>query len=185
MKKFSLFTAFFSTLVFAALSYAGGDPEFVKVPANYKETFAHYATVNRSENVQVAKLYANDVAVAKGSASGDQDGVRVGPGSVIVMEVYKVQKDSEGEALIDEEGLYVIDTLAAVAVMERKENWPENFPHAHRVGGWGFSIYQADGVTPKENKLDCVSCHTPLAEQEYMFSYSYLDDYVNGGSFRE
>ena len=181
MKIFSLCSVFLAMVVFAALSYAGGDPAFVKVPANYKETFANYATINRSENVQVAKLYANNVAVSSGDSSGSEEGPTVGPGSVIVMEVYKVKKDSAEEPLIDEDGLYVIDQLAAIAVMERQENWPENFPQAHRIGGWGFSIYQPDGVTPKENNLDCVSCHTPLAEQQYMFSYSYLDNYINGG----
>ncbi len=167
----------FMTVFFVTVSYAGGDPVFVKVPADYKETFTNYATINRSENVQVAKLYANDVAVSQ----GDEGTLPVGPGSVIIMEVYKVKKDSKGEALVDDDGLYISDKLAAIAVMERKEDWPTSFPPAHRVGGWGFSIFQSDGVTPKENNLDCVTCHTPLAEQQYMFSYSYLDNYVNGG----
>ncbi|MDX1519907.1 MAG: cytochrome P460 family protein, partial [Gammaproteobacteria bacterium] len=42
-----------------------------------------------------------------------------------------------------------------------------------RAGGWGFAIYDPSG-NPKENDLECAACHTPLANQEFMFTYSKL-----------
>ncbi len=56
-------------------AYAGGDPEHVKFPDGYEKTFTKYATMNRANQTQVAKLYANDAAVSsytqgKKSASG-------------------------------------------------------------------------------------------------------------------
>ncbi|MBT4770473.1 MAG: hypothetical protein HOO00_08155, partial [Rhodospirillaceae bacterium] len=84
---------------FAFNAYAGGDPDYVKYPKGYQESFTNYATMNRNGKEQVAKMYANEVAIS--SYGKDQ---KASAGSVIVMEVYKPKKDADGKAVEGSEG---------------------------------------------------------------------------------
>ncbi len=160
-----------STL-FAFYAYGGGDPDFVKFPRDYEASFAHYATMNRAEQQQVAKMYANDTAIS--SYEKDQ---KAAPGSIIVMEVYQPKKDAEGNPIVGDDGVYEIDKLAAVAVMEKRDDWPAEYPSENRLDNWGFALYNPDG-TPKSNDLDCVGCHASLTNQDFLFSYTELIDHV-------
>lgn len=152
--------------------FGDGDPEFVKLPADYQTSFTNYATFNRDGKELVAKMYANDAAMA--SYRDDQ---QADPGSILIMEIYKPKKDAEGKAIVADNGVFEMADLAAIAVMERSDSWSSDFPAEHRLAGWGFSFYGANGE-PKENELPCVACHTPLENQDYLFSYQQLLDYV-------
>ncbi|NIO41864.1 MAG: hypothetical protein GTO41_17845, partial [Burkholderiales bacterium] len=66
-----------------------------------------------------AKMYANDVAI-----SSYKNGQPAASGSVIIMEVYKPKKNADGEPIVGADGINKIDKLAAIAVMERRTNWP-------------------------------------------------------------
>lgn len=157
-------------LALTALSfavYAGGNPEFVAFPSGYQDDFSRYSTQNRGNNQQVADLYANEVAL-----ESVKNGT-LASGSVIVMEVYKPKKDDAGNIVTGRDGMFEKSELAAIAVMERRANWSGEFAADHRTGGWGFAIYDPRG-NPKANDLDCVSCHSPLADQQYLFSYDAL-----------
>ena len=154
-------------------AYAGGDPEFVKFPQGYEKGFTKYATMNRANQTQVAKLYANDAAIA--SYTKDQ---KSASGSVIVMEIYNPKKDAEGKPVAGSDGIFEIESLAAVAVMENRNNWDSAFPKENRTGDWGFAVYNPDG-SEKSNDLNCVQCHTPLQGQDYMFTYQQLVDFVS------
>jgi hypothetical protein len=159
-------------LMSALLAFAGGNPEHVGFPEGYDKTFTNYAEMNRAGSAAVAKMYANDVAVAsykKGQAAA--------PGSVIVMEVYKPRKDDAGNVVVGSDGVNETAALAAIAVMERRDNWPTAYSASDRVDTWGFAIYNPDG-TPKANDLDCVMCHTPLEKQDYLFSHQRLVDFT-------
>ncbi len=154
------------------LAHAGGDPEHVKFPQGYEKTFIQYGTMNRANQTQVAKLYANDAAISSYS-----QGNKSGPGSIVIMEIYNPKKDAEGKPVAGSDGQFEIDSLAAVAVMENRNNWDAAFPKENRTGDWGFAVYNPDG-TPKSNDLNCVQCHTPLQAQDYMFTYQKLVDFV-------
>ena len=93
---------------------AGGNPEYVKYPDGYKDSFTNYVTMNRAGKELVAKMWANDVAV-----SSYKQGKQAAEGSVVIMEVYKPKKGADGKVLSGKDGIYEIDKLAAVAVMER------------------------------------------------------------------
>ncbi len=151
---------------------AGGDPDHVKFPADYAKTFTQYATINRGNQTQVAKLYANDAAIA-GYKQGNQDN----SGAVIVMEIYTPKKDAEGKPIPGSDGVFEIDSLAAVGVMENRSDWDAAFSKESRTGNWGFALYNPDGSV-KSNELNCVQCHTPLQSQDYLFTYQKLVDFV-------
>lgn len=154
------------------LAHAGGDPEYVKFPQGYEKAFTQYGTMNRANQTQVAKLYANEAAI-----SSYKQGQKSSSGAVVVMEIYNPKKDADGKPVPGKDGLFEIDSLAAVAVMENRDNWDAAFPKENRTGNWGFAVYNPDG-TPKSNDLNCVQCHTPLQSQDYLFTYQKLVDFV-------
>ncbi len=147
---------------------AGGDPEFVPFPTGYKQTDSHYATVNRNNGKQVGVLYANEPAM-KSIHYGDE----LIPGSRVIMEVYKLKKDADGNPIMGADGVYEKGDFAAVAVMEKSIEWSDKFPSDHRADEWGFAIYDPKGQ-PKKNDLDCASCHIPLGNQDELFSHAKL-----------
>ena len=57
--------------------------------------------------------------------------------------------------------------------MEKRKNWDASYPATERAGNWGFALYTPDGK-PKDNDLECQSCHIPLDGQEYLFSFHEL-----------
>jgi hypothetical protein len=158
--------------VAALVAYAGGSPDFVKFPQGYDASFANYTTMNRAGSAAVAKMYANKVAIAS-----YQQGMPAASGSVIVMEVYKPKMDADGKPVVGSDGVNVADKLAAIAVMERRDAWPADYATGDRVGTWGFAIFNPDG-SPKQNDLACVTCHTPLEKQDYLFSHQKLVDFA-------
>lgn len=162
-----------AVLIAAPLTaYAGGDPEHVKFPEGYEKTFTKYATANRANQTQVAKFYANEAAI-----SSYTQGQKSASGAVVIMEIYTPKKDADGKPIVGKDGLFEIESLSAVAVMENKNNWDAAFPKENRTGDWGFAVYNPDGTT-KSNDLNCVQCHTPLQAQDYLFTYQKLVDFV-------
>jgi len=154
------------------VAHSGGNPEHVKFPAGYESTFTKYATANRANQTQVAKLYANETAIA--SYKADQ---KAASGSVVVMEIYSTKTGEDGKPIAGSDGLFEIDSLAAVAVMENRGDWDASFSADDRTENWGFAVYEPDG-SEKSNDLNCVQCHTPLSGQDYLFTYGRLVDFV-------
>jgi len=151
---------------------AGGNPEHVKFPQDYEKNFKQYATMNRANQTQVAKLYANEIAV--NSFTKDS---KSGPGSVVVMEIYNTKKDADGKPVVGKDGLFEIDSLAAVGVMQNRVDWDVSFSKEDRTGNWGYAVFNPDG-SAKSNDLNCVQCHTPLKAQDHMFTYQKLVEFV-------
>ncbi|MDL1867299.1 hypothetical protein FBR06_08715 [Betaproteobacteria bacterium PRO4] len=166
-----------SAVIGLALSfsaYAGGNPDQVKFPEKYTETFTQYDVANRANQTQVAKFYANKIAV-----DSYKKGEEAAPGSIVIMEIYAPKKDAEGKIQSGDDGLFVIDKLAAVAVMEKQANWDASYNAEDRSGGWGFALYDPEGKA-KENDLNCAQCHTPLQKQDHLFSFQKLVGYAKG-----
>ena len=147
---------------------AGGDPEFVPFPTGYKQTDSHYATLNRGNGKQVGVFYANESAI-KSIKYGDE----LIPGSRVIMEVYKLKKDADGNPVIGADGVHEKGALAAIAVMEKSIEWSDKYPAGHRADEWGFAIYDPKGQ-PKKNDLDCATCHVPLSTQDELFTHAHL-----------
>ena len=161
----------FLTLSVSFIAYAGGNPEHVHFPAEYKSEFTQYDTRNRTNGKQVAVMYANKIAVDS-AASGT-----LAEGSKIIMEVYKTKPGEDGKPVVGADGVFEKGKFAAVAVMENRSDWDSAFDAKDRTGNWGFAIYNTDG-SPKDNNLECVVCHTPYEKDNFMFSYSSLVESV-------
>lgn len=158
---------FLAVSFFPFITLAGGNPEFVEFPTNYKTEFTLYHTQNRANNKQVADFYANGKAIEsikKGELSD---------GSIIIMEVYKPEMSNDGNPVIGADGTFVKSSLAAVAVMQKNRAWDAAFPEEDRTGDWGYAIYSPSGDN-KENNLQCASCHMPMRSNDYMFTYQHL-----------
>lgn len=165
----SLITACLSACLITS-SFAGGTPDTVKYPTGYQKTFTNYVNMNRNGKDLLAKMYANDVAMDSYKA-----GKAAANGSVVIMEVYKPKKDADGKPVKGEDGLFVADKLAAVAVMERQD-WDKKIAAEDQLANWGFGFYKGDGSV-KDNKLDCVGCHKPLDKADYLFTHKEALDY--------
>lgn len=163
MKKIIAFT-----LIFLSISvFAGGRNDQVPYPENYKNTFTYYNTQNRANNKQIADMYANDLAI-NSVKSGT-----LAVGSIIIMEVYKPEVDDASKPVIGADGLFIKKQLAAVAVMEKRSDWSPDYPADERAGPWGFALYDTKGM-PKENNLDCATCHQALSSTNFMFTFPKL-----------
>ncbi len=159
----------FILLLISASVIAGGRNDQVKYPAGYKDSFTHYNTQNRANNKQIADMYANDIAI-NSAKSG-----MVAEGSIIVMEVYKPIVDESGSPVVGKDGLFVKKKFAAVAVMEKRSNWGADYSVDERAGDWGFALYDTKGM-PKDNDLDCATCHQPLTSTNFMFTFPKLKE---------
>lgn len=168
--RFKLITLVCTLLPFYA--HGGGDPDFVKFPEGYQQTFTKYDTANRANQTQVAKFYANGIAV-----ESYKKGAEAASGAVVIMEIYEPKKDADGKIISGKDGIFEIEKLAAVAVMEKRSDWDKAFSQDNRTGDWGFAVYNPDG-TPKSNDLNCVQCHSPLKNQDYLFSFQKLVDFA-------
>lgn len=171
--KFGKIVVGIAGVLSAVIAFAGGNPEHVKFPNGYEKSFTHYVTMNRAASPAVAKMYANAAAL-----ESYRKGQPAASGSIVIMEVHKPKKDAAGNVVVGSDGVNETDGLAAIAVMERRDNWPAGYTSGDRVGTWGFAIYNPDG-TPKENDLACVTCHSPLEKQDFLFSHQKLVDFVN------
>lgn len=162
-----------SFIFITATVSAGGDPDYVEFPENYRDTYTQYTTVNRANGKQVAVLYANEPAI-KSIKYGDQ----LVPGSKVVMEIYKFLKNDEGDPIKRADGIYEKGDLAAIAIMEKSIEWSNKFNSDHRSEEWGFAIYDPKGNI-KKNDLDCASCHVSLTtNQDNIFTHIQLKESV-------
>lgn len=168
-----LFRSLIATCVSACLlapAFAGGTPDVVKYPEGYQEKFTNYVTMNRDGKDLLAKMYANEAAM-----NSFKEGKPAADGSIVIMEVHKPKKDADGKPVKGDDGLFVADKIAAVAVMERQD-WGDKLDAKEQLANWGFAFYDKDGKV-KDNKLDCVTCHTPLKDKDYLFTHQAALDY--------
>lgn len=160
-----------TTFAIVAGTTAMAGPDNVIFPEGYQDSFIQYATVNRAdERKQVVKIFANDTALASAV-----DGPPLASGSVIVMEVYKAKLDADETPVEGEDGFFVPDALAAIAVMETHDGWGEDYADEIRNGTWEFALFKGDDHSLIERDYQpCFECHKPLHEADYMFSFDDL-----------
>jgi hypothetical protein len=155
---------------------ASAGPELIAFPEGYQDGFVHYATVNRAdERKQVVKIFANEAALASA-----KDGAPLDSGAVIAMEVYKAKLDDSEEPVTGEDGFFVADQLAAIAVMETREGWGADYPEEWRNATWEYALFKGDGTPIERDYQPCFECHKPLDTSDYLFSFDALKAAAGG-----
>ena len=142
----------------------------VALPMGYTDNYFEYLSLDRTiETDQIMRIYANDIAMQGPDVSGE-----LPSGSIIVGEVYSVQKDADGNVIVSSLGRRIENDLILVAVMEKRTGFANSSTSRVATGDWDFGAFKADGsVAPKE--LDeCRVCHAPLKDYEFMFSLEHL-----------
>jgi len=169
----SLAAALGACTVVATSAWSG--PEKITFPADYKQSFTFYATVDRADNNQVRKAFANPAAV-----TGAKAGAPLPAGAQIVMEVYDARLDYNGKPALDAAGKFIPGDLKVLAVMEKGEGWGAAYPEAMRNGDWEYAFFKPDGSLKADTDVKtCFECHKPQVDSDYMF---LLDSLVETAS---
>jgi len=166
MKFVSIMAA---SLLTASAAWAGPGDE-VNFPSNYKSSFTPYLSLNRTQNHdQYIRLYINDQGL-----SGTQEDGQLAYGSVIVAEIYKAQKDSDGKVLTSALGQRIANKFALVAVMERRKGAAAAYPEGLGNDDWDFAAFKPDGQRAAKDLTACAACHAPLKQNHHLFSYEHI-----------
>lgn len=161
-------------LLLSSMAYAG--QELVAFPEGYQDNFIHYATVNRDDDrKQVVKIFANDAALAN-----VKDGEPLASGAVIAMEVYKAELDANEAPVMGDDGFFVADEMAAIALMESRDGFGEDYAEELRNGTWEYALFKGDGSRIDKETTACFECHKPLHDADYVFSFEQLKEKAGG-----
>ena len=168
MKRLALTTALLTTM--AATPLIAADDRVLAFPEGYKDDFTLYFTGDRLfEDEQTIKIYANGIAL-----EGVQKDGKLPDGSVLVAEVYAAVKDSDGDVLESQIGRRVAGEFKAIALMERRDGWDDQYPEELKVGDWEFEVFSPSGENLGKDTSACRECHHPLTDTEFMFSVEHL-----------
>lgn len=149
---------------------AAADDVALELPTDYRTAFDNYMISDRlGQEDQVMSMFANDIA-----RQGARDDGKLPYGSVIIGEVYGVQKDADGAVVESKLGRRVPAELKAIVVMERREGWDAAYPDMLKVGDWEFDVFSPDGKNLNKDTTACRECHQPLSDTEFTFSYHHL-----------
>lgn len=168
MKQLALTTALLAAVATAPLIAA--DDRALDFPEGYKEDFTLYFTGDRVfEDEQTIKIYGNNIAL-----EGVQKDGKLPEGSVLVAELYAALKDSDGDVIESQIGRRVSGEFKAIAVMERRAGWDDQYPEELKVGDWEFEVFSTSGENLSKDTTACRECHHPLTDTEFMFSIEHL-----------
>jgi len=168
MKRLALTTTLLAAAATTPLIAA--DDRVLDFPEGYKENFTLYFTGDRVfEEEQTIKIFANDIAL-----EGVQKDGKLPDGSVLVAELYAALKDSEGDVVESQIGRRVPGDFKAIAVMERRKGWDDQYPEELKVGDWEFEVFSTSGENLGKDTSGCRECHYPLTDTEFMFSVEHL-----------
>lgn len=161
----------FSVLLFNGFS-VHADTSSVPFPKNYETEYLNYLSVDRKNNRQTARLFANITAMVGVQRFGDFP-----VGSMLVMEISDVKKNSQGVPLKSSMGRLINDGKYAVYVMQK------NIKTAG-ADAWTYAAFSPNGKVLKEDLEACGTCHAEVLKSKNVFSYDHLEkselsDYVD------
>jgi hypothetical protein len=115
-------------------------------------------------------MFANDQA-----RESARDGAPLDSSAVLVMEVYKAKLDADGTPVVGSDGFFEPGDMAAIAVMESRTGWGEEYPAAIRNRTWEYALFNANEHSLMDrDHQPCFECHKPLHESDYVFSFDPL-----------
>ncbi len=155
-----------------------GPVSAVPYPANYRDTFLQYVTVDRKDAV-VRYIYVSPNAIASLQASR-----RIPDHTIIVVEAYDAQRDANGDPITDADGHFIAgDPLPMLHVAEKRSDWQAgDFPSAARSGQWNFASFQIDGSARFDEDLNaCFNCHMATQGTDFIYTANLLAQYARSG----
>ncbi|MBZ0274975.1 MAG: cytochrome P460 family protein [Anaerolineae bacterium] len=151
----------------------------VRLPENYRQTFVHYATVDRRDNV-TRDLYINPEALANAHLNSTLPN-----GTIIVIEGYSAQIGADGQPLRDADGHFIQgDPLPMVHVIEKRGNWSAgDFVGENRTGNWNFGSFRYDGTGYFDEIMSrCFDCHNSAGHTDFLYSFAALQQFMTSGT---
>lgn len=167
MKRLAISIALVSAL---ATPLFAMDDRALDFPKDYNQNFTLYFTGDRLlEDEQTIRIFANDIA-----RDGVQEDGTLPDRSVLVAELYAAAKDHEGAVIESALGRRVPGDFKAIAVMERRSGWDDQYPDDLKVGNWEFEVFSTSGENLGKDTTGCRECHHPLTDTEFLFSIEHL-----------
>lgn len=122
-------------------------------PADFDQ-MVMYGDYRRGSGGELAYALPETIEIAK-------SGQTLPPGTVLVLEIY-----NDG-------------ALTDYFVMEKGEGWGLDFAEEDRAGDWHFQQFDT-GRSVRRNAIAdrCVSCHQGAAENDFMFTWGRMQDYL-------
>ena len=122
-------------------------------PADFDQ-MVMYGDYRRGSGGELAYALPETIAIA-------QSGQTLPAGTHLVLEIYND------------------DALISYFVMEKGEGWGLDFAEEDRAGDWHFLQFGTDRTVQREAIADrCVSCHQGAAENDFMFTWGRMQDYM-------
>ena len=143
----------------ATVGTPGPEVDRVGFPEGYQDIFTIFYEFDRVQNGTARVIYANETAASV------QPGQPFPFGSVLVMEVYRAQRDDNRNLLLDENGRFVRDQLFGLFAMRKEAGFGAKYG-LHRNGEWEYVAYRPDGsfLAPPERTQACAACHVEASE---------------------
>jgi hypothetical protein len=148
------------------------------LPANYRETFVHYATVDRIDGIS-RNLYISPAAIM-----ALENGDPIPERTQIIIEAYTALRDEEGKIVVDEDGHFIQDVLdPEIHSSEFRTSWQLADMHTtSRAGDWNFMAFQFEtGEQVIHDIGGCFSCHEAAVRRDFVFTRPLLLAYAETG----
>ncbi len=139
-------------------------------PADYRERFTHYLTMNFEATRQVRRFYASPKLIEDLAAQ------RVPlDGSSVLVEVYSAKLDPQGKPIIGADGFFEAERLLFFTGMAAGQGWGQAIPALLRNGDWQYAVFGADRSARQGfSQGECLACHKPLDATQYLFTHKSL-----------
>lgn len=122
-------------------------------PADFDQ-MVMYGDYRRGSGGELAYALPETIEIAKSRQT-------LPPGTVLVLEIY-----NDG-------------ALTDYFVMEKGEGWGLDFAEEDRAGDWHFQQFDTGRSVRRTAIADrCVSCHQGAAENDFMFTWGRMQDYL-------
>jgi hypothetical protein len=139
-------------------------------PADYRERFTHYLTMNFPATRQVRRFYASPQLLADLGA-----GRSPAEGSAVVVEVYAAKLDGERKPIAGPDTFFEADRLLFYTAMAVGKGWGSDIPALIRNGDWHYAVFGTDRVVRTGfSQGECLACHKPLDSTHYLFTHKSL-----------
>ncbi|MGF1524017.1 MAG: cytochrome P460 family protein [Leptolyngbyaceae cyanobacterium] len=129
----------------------------VEFPANYREQFVPYVTVDCRNSRIVRKMYVNPTALEALQTSDT-----VPSGTVLVMETHSAEEGRDGHL--------TPTRFNNVFVREKRAGWRVN----EDSGEWRSAWYGPEGSLVSNRQSSCIGCHTMVRDRDYLFTLPAL-----------